>query len=151
AVARFGPGDYVPPDWVHTGTVMILAWVVMVLVSLLSVLLAFIRPAVERFRPWHALLVAAIPLPFVAMIAGWVFRETGRQPWVVYGLLRTREAMSDLAPGTMTASLAVFTALFGVLVVVNYWLLARYARRGPDAAALGRPAAEPAPLPTVTY
>ncbi|URN12448.1 cytochrome ubiquinol oxidase subunit I [Streptomyces radiopugnans] len=50
-----------------------------------------------RFRGWHVLLMALVPLPYVAMTAGWVFREAGRQPWVVYGLLRTEDALSDVS------------------------------------------------------
>jgi cytochrome d ubiquinol oxidase subunit I len=86
----------------------------------------------------YALLILAIPLPFIALVAGWLWRETGRQPWTVFGLLRTSDAVSHVPAGTMRASLLAFTALFAVLLVVNYWLLARFARRGPGAATLGR-------------
>ncbi|WP_371785903.1 cytochrome ubiquinol oxidase subunit I [Streptosporangium subroseum] len=154
AVARFGPGDYVPSHvWGQTGYVMIVSWALMLLLSGAGVALMRSRHRLERPGWWHVLLMAAVPLPFLAMLAGWIFRETGRQPWVVYGLLTTRDAISDLSPVALRVSLIIFTALFGVLVIVNYWLLARYARRGPDAVTLGRPPGEQPlePLPAATY
>jgi cytochrome d ubiquinol oxidase subunit I len=155
AVAEHGPGDYVPPaGWVQAGGSLMLAlFGFMLLLAILNLLLALFRPVVRRFRLWHLLLVAAIPMPFVAMISGWIFREMGRQPWAVNGLLRTADAVSDVSPGAMRASLILFTSLFGVLIVVNYWLLARHAKRGPDEVALGRPAAEhkPEPVPVATF
>ncbi|MFE3451224.1 cytochrome ubiquinol oxidase subunit I [Nonomuraea sp. NPDC059194] len=150
-VARFGPGDYLPPvDLVRTaGTAMMVLFAVMFFFSAVSFVLMFFRPAVRGLRVWHWLLTAMIPVPFVTMLAGWVFREVGRQPWVVYGLLTTAEAMSPVSDTQMRVSLIAFSAVFGVLIVVNYWLLARTARRGPDAVALGgRPIETPAPALT---
>ena len=147
--ARFGPGDYLPDvGWVRTGgMVMIMLWLLMMMVAGPSFLLMFVKPAVYRFRPWHWVLTLMIPVPFVAMMGGWVFREMGRQPWVVYGLLRTSEAMSPVTGAQAAFSLAAFTAVFAVLIAVNTWLLARYARRGLGAVALGdRPIEAPVPV-----
>lgn len=154
-VARFGPGDYSPPaGWVQAGgAVMLSLFGLMLLLSAINVLLALFRPVVLRFRLWHLLLIAAIPLPFLAMIGGWIFREVGRQPWVINGLLKTEDAVSPVSTGAMRASLITFTVLFGLLILINYWLLARHAKRGPDAVALGRPVAEtaPEPVPAPTF
>lgn len=138
-VARFGPGDYLPPvDLVRTaGVTMMLLFAVMLFFSAASFLLMLFRPAVRGLRIWHWLLTAMIPVPFVTMLAGWVFREVGRQPWAVYGLLTTADAMSPLTATEVRVSLIAFSAVFGVLILVNYWLLARTAKRGPDAVALG--------------
>ncbi|MFC4585056.1 cytochrome ubiquinol oxidase subunit I [Sphaerisporangium corydalis] len=152
AAARYGQGDYVPSQvWGQAGYVMIACWAALALVTVVSVVRMRSRDRVRHSRLWHALLTAAIPLPFVAMIAGWVWRESGRQPWVVYGLLSTRDALSDLSPAALRASLAVFATLFAVLATVNYWLLARYARRGPGATALGSPETPCVPLPAATF
>ncbi|MER7083641.1 cytochrome d ubiquinol oxidase subunit I [Saccharopolyspora kobensis] len=147
-VARFGPGDYVPPEsWTRTGgIVMLLAFALLLYLLVPSVLLAFFRPVVRRFRLWHLVLVAAIPLPFLAMISGWVFREMGRQPWVIDGVLRVEDAVSDVPAAAMRTSLLVFTILFGLLLVLNWFLLLRQAVRGPDAVALGRIPEEPRPM-----
>ncbi|GAA3390087.1 cytochrome ubiquinol oxidase subunit I [Streptomyces roseoviridis] len=138
-VARFGPGDYVPSiGWTRgAGLVMLICFALMMYFSFAGVILACFKKAVFRFRLWHLALMAAVPLPYLAMISGWVFREAGRQPWVVYGLLKTEDAVSALSPGTMRLSLAVFTTLFVLLAVLNAWLLARHARRGPVDAGLG--------------
>ncbi|SFQ42336.1 cytochrome d ubiquinol oxidase subunit I [Amycolatopsis arida] len=150
--ARFGPGDYAPPEWARTAGVWMFALFGLLLFLLLgSALLAASKRVVRGFRLWHLALMAAVPLPFAAMIAGWLFREGGRQPWVIYEVLTTADAVSPVSPGAMRASLVTFTALFGVLIAVNYWLLARAAARGPDAVALGRPAEEPRPEPAATY
>jgi cytochrome d ubiquinol oxidase subunit I len=70
--------------------------------------------------------------PLAANSWGWIFTENGRQPWVVYGVLRTRDAVS---PGVSTASvitsLTVFTLLYGALAVIEVRLLAKYATAGP--------------------
>ncbi|MFD2348483.1 cytochrome ubiquinol oxidase subunit I [Nonomuraea ferruginea] len=72
----------------------------------------------------------------------------GRQPWAVYGLLTTEDAMSPVGDGVMRFSLIAFTAVFAALTVINSWLLARTARRGPAAVGLGaRPAEKPEPVP----
>jgi cytochrome d ubiquinol oxidase subunit I len=136
---RFGPGDHVPSQGLVRGAALLMlgAFALMLYASVGSALLACFRRAVHRFRPWHVLLMAMVPVPYVAMTAGWVFREAGRQPWVVYGLLRTEDALSDVSAGAMRTSLAVFTTLFALLLAVNWWLLLRTARRGPGAVALG--------------
>ncbi|WP_312866391.1 cytochrome ubiquinol oxidase subunit I [Streptomyces boluensis] len=138
-VARFGPGDYVPSEgWTRgAGIVMLLAFALMMYLCLAGAVLACFKRAVFRFRLWHVVLMAAVPLPYLAMISGWVFREAGRQPWVVYGLLRTEDAVSSVSPGAMRASLIVFTSLFALLAALNVWLLARHARVGPVESGLG--------------
>jgi cytochrome d ubiquinol oxidase subunit I len=130
--AQFGPGDYSPPGWIiGPAYVMAGAWILLFLLSLRAAFLVGSTAKLTRPRPYHRLLTWALPLPFLAVLGGWVFREVGRQPFAVYGLLRTEDAMSPLAPGTVFVTLAGFTVLFAAIVFVNYWLLARYARRGP--------------------
>ena len=58
--------------------------------------------------------------------------EMGRQPWVVFGLLKTQDAVSpNVAPGVVLASLIIFALVYGVLMVVDVYLLQRFARLGP--------------------
>jgi cytochrome d ubiquinol oxidase subunit I len=150
-VAAHGPGDYLPPvGWVQaSGTTMMFLFALMMFFAGLSCLLMLFRPVVRGFRLWHWLMTLMIPVPFLAMLAGWAFREFGRQPWTVYGLLKTSEAMSPVSAGQMRFSVVAFLTVFAVLIAVNYWLLARHARRGPDAVTLGdRPIETPVPAPT---
>jgi cytochrome d ubiquinol oxidase subunit I len=146
-VAAHGPGDYLPPvgPVQAAGITMMVLWLVMTVVAALSFLLMLIRPAVRGFRLWHWLLTLMIPVPFVTMLAGWVFRELGRQPWAVFGLLRTADAMSHVPAAQMRFSIIAFAAVFAVLITINYWLLARHARRGPGTESLGAPATPATP------
>jgi cytochrome d ubiquinol oxidase subunit I len=74
----------------------------------------------------------SMPLPLLANSFGWIFTEMGRQPWTVFGVLRTRDSVSpNVGAGSVLTSLAVFTLLYGVLAVVELWLMARYAKAGP--------------------
>lgn len=87
----------------------------------------------ERSGPWFwriGLLTMGFPL--IANSWGWIFTETGRQPWVVYGLLKTESAVSPgVSTGEVLTSLIVFTVLYGVLAVVEVRLLLKYAKAGP--------------------
>ncbi|UCM89144.1 cytochrome ubiquinol oxidase subunit I [Streptomyces marincola] len=70
--------------------------------------------------------------PLVANVWGWIFTETGRQPWVVYGLLRTDAAVSPgVSQGEVIISMTVFTLLYAVLAVIEVKLMAKYAKAGP--------------------
>ncbi|WP_205648967.1 cytochrome ubiquinol oxidase subunit I, partial [Acuticoccus kandeliae] len=74
-------------------------------------------------------------------IAGWVLTEMGRQPWTVHGELLTAQSVSPgVSLGQVAFSLAAFTALYGILAVVEVRLLFRYVAAGPAA-----PAAPPGP------
>ncbi|MCG5219964.1 cytochrome ubiquinol oxidase subunit I [Streptosporangium sp. KLBMP 9127] len=150
-VATHGPGDYVPPaGWVQSGgMIMMIAFALLLFVAGPNMLLAFFPRVVSRFRLWHLLLTWMIPIPFVAMIAGWVFREMGRQPWVVYGELTTAEALSPLPGSQLLLSLAGFTTMFALIIVVNTWMLVRHARRAPETVALGG-TMTPSPEPAMT-
>ena len=93
--------------------------------------------------------VAAIFLPFVAALAGWVLTEAGRQPWVVYGLLKTADAVTPTnATWTVALSLAVFVALYSVLMIVNVWLMRRYARLELPEVSDESDEGEPSPAPS---
>ncbi len=145
--ARFGPGDYVAPAAARVGEgLMVTMWLLMVLVAVVALVKFPFGGWLVRGRVFHVLVIAAVPLPYVAMISGWVFREVGRQPWMVYGVLKTEDALSPgVGAGTVAVSFAVFSVLFAALFGVNAWLLARFARRGPGGAGLGAsPPVEPA-------
>lgn len=91
----------------------------------------------QRWFAWLSIL--AIPTPFLANSAGWVFTEMGRQPWVVApnptGVDQIRltvdMAVSHHAAATVWLSLITFTLLYGALGVVWFWLIRRYTIEGP--------------------
>lgn len=75
-----------------------------------------------------------IPLPYIAVECGWIVREVGRQPWAVYGLLRTREAASEVAPAAIAGSNAMFLAFYAVLLAAFFIFARKWLRAGPDLA-----------------
>jgi len=83
------------------------------------------RPLWEP-RPYLYALVAAGPLAFIAMQAGWVVTEVGRQPWIIYGVMRTEEAVTPM-PG-LVVPFTVFTLLYLFLSAVVVVLMIRLAR-----------------------
>jgi len=84
--------------------------------------------------------VAMGPAGFVAVICGWIVAEVGRQPYVIYGVLRTADAVSPVAAGPVSVSLLAFMALYAVVFSVGGLYILRLIAEGPVAGA-----AEPAP------
>ncbi|WP_431908374.1 cytochrome ubiquinol oxidase subunit I [Nonomuraea jabiensis] len=105
-----------------------------------------------RWRWTHPLLMLMTPLPFVLAIMGWLAREVGRQPWMIWEKLTVADAMSPgLTSGMVTASLAGFAGVLGLLAVVDYVLIARIVRRGPRDVALGAVPAGETRSPALSY
>ena len=152
---KFGPDNYYGPDYVKTAeSLMISSWGVMMGVALVATLFLIRRNLIRR-RILLWLLCASVVLPDLASTAGWIFREVGRQPWAIYGVLKTEDAITPgMTAGGALASLLVFGVLVAALTVIDWALLLRFARRGPDAAQLGKtesPAEEPADVAALTY
>jgi len=76
--------------------------------------------------------VLCIPLPYIAVECGWIVREVGRQPWSVYGLLRTRDAASSVAAGAIWSSSAMFIAFYIVLFIAFFTFARKWLRNGPQ-------------------
>jgi cytochrome bd ubiquinol oxidase subunit I len=76
--------------------------------------------------------ICAIPLPYLAVECGWIVREVGRQPWVVYGLMRTRDAVSSVPPQAVTGSLVMFTTFYLVLLASFLVFGRRWLMTGPN-------------------
>ncbi|HZD26480.1 MAG TPA: cytochrome ubiquinol oxidase subunit I, partial [Alphaproteobacteria bacterium] len=83
-------------------------------------------------RRFLRLVVLCSPLGFVATLSGWFVAEIGRQPWVVYGLMRTADAISPVPASSMASALVLFLAVYGVLFVAFLTYLFRVIARGPE-------------------
>lgn len=128
--AQFGPGNYVPfvvmIYW--TFRAMVGAGTLMVALALYA-LYRVLRNRVTTPRWFLRVLPLAIVLPYLANSSGWLMTEMGRQPWIVFGLMKTTDAVSlVVAGGTVLASVLIFTLLYGALMVADVYLLAKYAR-----------------------
>lgn len=101
----------------------------------LSLLALFLgkKDLLEKYPLFLKLMVLLIPLPYLANQLGWIVAEVGRQPWIVYGLMKTSDAVSrSISVSQVWGSLMGFTLLYGLLGVVDIYLLIKYARKGPD-------------------
>jgi cytochrome bd ubiquinol oxidase subunit I len=135
-VEMYGPGDYVPPVALGFWMFRIMVGTGFLMIALAAYALALpLLKWNEKWMRWMKVLLPAILLPYIANTTGWILTETGRQPWIVTGLLKTPEAVSpNLTGGMVFASLLGFALIYGVLMVVDVYLLVRYARAGLPAA-----------------
>jgi len=78
------------------------------------------------------LMLYAIPLPYIALQAGWIVTEVGRQPWIVYGLMRTKDAVSPIAASQVGISLAAFVLVYSLLGAAAFYLMTKVAKQGPE-------------------
>ncbi len=130
-VEQYGPGDYRP-------VIAVTYWGFRLMIGFggLATLLAaaglwLTRRGRTVHRWFWTAAVWAIALPFLANSFGWIFTEMGRQPWLVFGQLKTASGVSPtVAGGTVLTSMIVFTLLYGGLAVIDGMLMARYAKVG---------------------
>jgi cytochrome d ubiquinol oxidase subunit I len=104
---------------------------------LLSALAAWLswRDRIESCPVLLRVLPYVIPLPYLAAQLGWVVAEVGRQPWIVYGVLRTKDAVSKgIDPSQVLFTLLGFFVFYSLLGAIDLYLLVKYARRGPETA-----------------
>jgi len=133
--AKYGPGNYIPNVRVIYWSMRVMAYMgmLMFLVAALGAWLYW-RKKLERRRWFLRTAMVAIAFPYIAATAGWILTEMGRQPWIVQGLLLTSKANSPSVSTTWLAiSLTVFVLLYVTLLVVDLWLMRRYAGRDLDA------------------
>lgn len=86
-------------------------------------------PLLLRILPW------AIPLPYLANELGWTVAEVGRQPWIVYGVMRTAQGVSPISTPQVAVSALAFIVVYTLLGAADIYLLFKYARQGPAPAA----------------
>jgi len=101
---------------------------------LLTVVGWFKRRKLESSPGYLKVMLYAIPLPYLALEAGWMVTEVGRQPWIVYGLMRTSDAVSPIAASQVGITLAAFILVYSLLGAVAFYLIAKFARQGPEPA-----------------
>jgi cytochrome d ubiquinol oxidase subunit I len=149
--SKYGPGYYVPNVFIQYWSMRVMAYIG-VLVLLLGLyglwLLRRKKLAVSRRFLWVAIWAAV--LPFLMNTAGWLLTESGRQPWVVQGIMLTKNGISSSVSTTfIVISLTIFVLLYGILATVDFMLMLKYSRQQLPPA---RDEAEAdAPVPAVQY
>ncbi|MGO9583626.1 MAG: cytochrome ubiquinol oxidase subunit I [Acidimicrobiales bacterium] len=127
--AKYGPGNYKPILWVTYWTFRLMVGCGILMLLLLAAGLWLMRRGrLERSGWFLKVSVPAMALPFIANTTGWIFTEMGRQPWVVYGLLKTSQAVSHIGTGYVVTTLVGFTAIYSLLAAIDFGLMARFAR-----------------------
>lgn len=132
-VQRFGPGNYVPfvPAIYWSFRLMVGMGLIGLAVSLLGLLLMR-KDRIDRWPVFWWASIVAMPVPFIGVTTGWIFTEMGRQPWIVYGVLKTANAVT---PSTGVVSLIIsltgFMVLYALLGLAGLLLAWRVIRSGP--------------------
>jgi len=96
--------------------------------------LFFIKNGTIENKSWFLkLLLFSIPLPYIAGELGGIVAEVGRQPWIVYGLMKTADAVSvNLTNAHVILSLVGFVGFYSLLGIIDIYLLVKYAKKGPE-------------------
>jgi cytochrome d ubiquinol oxidase subunit I len=112
--------------------IMIAIGMLLILISSISFLLMYLNK-LFNLKAWLYLLVFSVVLPHLANQFGWIAAEVGRQPWIVYGLLKTKDALSKAVDATQVGiSLFLFTAIYLMLFFLFLYLLDKKIKQGPS-------------------
>jgi cytochrome d ubiquinol oxidase subunit I len=103
-----------------------------VLFVLLTVIGFFKRNKLLESPGYLKVMLWSMPLPYIALQAGWIVTEVGRQPWIVYNVMRTKDAVSPIAISQVGISLAAFVVVYGILGLVAFYLCRKFAIQGPE-------------------
>ena len=128
---EYGPGDYIPNVFIQYWSMRVMAYLgSLVFVFALWGAWLLYRRRLDRAKWFLRVAPWMVILPFVINTAGWMLTENGRQPWIVQGLMLTKNGVSASVSATdIWISLIVFYAIYAVLGVANTWLMIRYGRR----------------------
>jgi cytochrome bd ubiquinol oxidase subunit I len=150
AERQYGRGNYIPDVRLVYWSMRVMAYLG-TLLALLALWGAWLlwRKRLEGAKWFQRAALAGIALPFLSNFAGWILTEAGRQPWVVYGLLKTEDAVSStVSTWTVGLSLGVFVSLYTVLALIDFYLMRKYARLDPpELGREGEEGAAPQPAP----
>jgi len=148
---QFGPGYYVPNVFIQYWSMRVMAYAgVLVFLLGLCGLWLIRRKTLAKSRRFLWVAIWASVLPFLMNTAGWLLTESGRQPWIVQGIMLTKNGISPTVSTTMLViSLTVFVLLYGVLATVDLLLMLKYSREQLPPARAETNA--DAPVPAVQY
>jgi cytochrome d ubiquinol oxidase subunit I len=103
-----------------------------IFVSLLGIYL-FWRKKIWDSKWFLRLMILSTPLVYVAVQTGWMAAEIGRQPWIVYGIMKTNDAVSKVVPaGQILFSLIMFTLIYILLFIIFMKILFKFIKKGPE-------------------
>jgi cytochrome d ubiquinol oxidase subunit I len=144
AEQKYGSGNYVPNITLlyWSFRVMVGAGFAMLFGAAYLTYLALRKKSISG-APFIKIIPLAIILPYLANTTGWMLTEMGRQPWVVYGLMKTENAVSpSVTPGMVLFTLLTYLVVYGVLMAVDVYLLLKTIKAGPQEEILADAAVE---------
>ena len=132
-----GLNDIPKENWPN---VPVIFWSFRIMVSLGILMMALTLFGLYLYRKnrlfthkkYLKIMLYALPLPYIAINLGWVVAEMGRQPWIVYGLMKTPKAVSPISTGQVVFSLVGLITFYTILLVTDVYLLQKFARKHPD-------------------
>ncbi len=148
---QYGPGYYVPDVFIQYWGMRVMAYLALIvtLVGLWGLVLArWKRLATAKWFLWCATWL--VVLPFLMNTAGWLLTESGRQPWIVQGIMLTKNGLSpSVGTTSLVISLTVFVLLYGALGTIDLILMLRYSRKQLEPPPAQQDA--DAPIPAMQY
>ena len=112
-------------------------WMIITLLLIFGVTYA-IRDTLHKHRFFLRCCLYAIPLPYLSAEAGWLLAEVGRQPWVIHDIMPTFMGISSLDISSLVASLIFFVLFYVILIIIELFLMFKFARRGPSSLGTGK-------------
>jgi cytochrome bd ubiquinol oxidase subunit I len=153
-VRKYGPGNYIPNVFIQYWSMRVMAYLgsLIALFALWGIWLLH-RGTLDRSKWFLRLALLAVVTPFLMNTAGWLLTESGRQPWIVQGLMKTINANSPSVTSTdIWISLIAFVLIYLALGAADVYLMLRYARKGLDPEDDKRaPAGSGSAAPALTY
>jgi cytochrome d ubiquinol oxidase subunit I len=128
------PPDQLPPLALTfiSYHLMIASGLYFILITSIGILLLW-RKKLWDSKKYLKVLIWSIPLPIIACQLGWITAEVGRQPWIIYGLLKTKDAVSITVPaGNLLFSIILFGLIYLLLGVIYVYLLVKEIKHGPE-------------------
>jgi cytochrome bd ubiquinol oxidase subunit I len=151
-IKKYGPGDYKPyiPVTYWSFRLMIGFGLLAGLLALIGLWLTRRRREIPHGSWFYRIAIWGVVLPYLGTTSGWIFTEMGRQPWTVFGVLKTQQSVSPgVTPSSVIISMAVFTLLYAGIAVVAGRLAVRHIQAGvPTESETGTPDIQ---LPVFSY
>lgn len=145
---KYGPGNYIPPVEVAFWTFRVMVGIggLMLLLTLYGVFLIY-KKGIDKTGWFLRILLPAILLPYIANTCGWLLTEMGRWPWIVFGLFRIEQGVSQVVSANMLwLSIIVYVIIYTILIGATIYLMRKFAVAGPQATDKGIVSLDQAPV-----
>jgi cytochrome d ubiquinol oxidase subunit I len=152
-VKKYGPGSYKPVIGVtYWSFRLMIGFGMLAALGAAAGLWLTRRRRIPRARWFYRVAIWGVVLPYLATTTGWIFTEMGRQPWTVFGVLRTSQSVSPgVTASSVIISMTVFTLLYAALAAIAGRLMVQHVRAGaPEESDEQKPGAGE-PLPVFSY